>query len=163
MGSTDRAARWRRPALSRSDCDRMLCHDALVNTAYRVVAFTGLLHGISISDSECITLKSCSSFDLTAAYRMGYKLVDGRVTKTLKGKEQDIEEESAEDDNGTGDDKDSQAEPMDAQGDDEDAVEDQAPQGPAPTLRDFITGQMAQLQNQLTMGFNHLNARLDHV
>ncbi|MQM20043.1 hypothetical protein Taro_053057 [Colocasia esculenta] len=40
-GSTDRAARSRRPVLSRSDRDGTLYRDAPMNAAYRAVAFTG--------------------------------------------------------------------------------------------------------------------------
>ncbi|MQL72952.1 hypothetical protein Taro_005279, partial [Colocasia esculenta] len=98
--------------------------------------------------------------------RMGYKLVDGRVTRTLKGKEQDIEEESAEDVDDADDvedDEDSQPEPMDAQGGDEDALEDQAPPAQAPSLQDFLASQMAQMQQSITTGFDHLNARFDQL
>ncbi|MQL84536.1 hypothetical protein Taro_017044 [Colocasia esculenta] len=68
-----------------------------------------------------------------------------RVTRTLKGQAPDVVQESDSDDEDDGDDEDSQAEPMDAQGDDDAVAEDQAPQDPAPSLRDFIAGQMAQL------------------
>ncbi|MQM10018.1 hypothetical protein Taro_042903, partial [Colocasia esculenta] len=86
--------------------------------------------------------------------------MDGRVTRTLTGQVPDVEEVSAKDDD---DDEDSQAEPMDAQGDDREDAEDRAPLAPAQSLQDFITGQMAQLQNQITTGFEHHNNHLDHV
>ncbi|MQM08450.1 hypothetical protein Taro_041306 [Colocasia esculenta] len=55
-GSKDRAARLRRPALSQSDHDGMLCHDDPVKAAYQAVTVTGsvpesdrehALHGIT--------------------------------------------------------------------------------------------------------------------
>ncbi|MQL72539.1 hypothetical protein Taro_004872 [Colocasia esculenta] len=120
--------------------------------------------GIPISDSECTTLKSRSSFDLTAAHRMSYKLVDGRVTKTLKGKVQEVDEESGDDEAG---DDDSQPEPMDTQGDDvdndDDVPDDQAPPAQAPSLRDFLAGQLTQMQQQITTSFDQLNVRLDQL
>ncbi|MQM15872.1 hypothetical protein Taro_048824 [Colocasia esculenta] len=47
--------------------------------------------GIDIPDSECITLNSRSSFDLTVAHRMGYKLIDGVVTRVISQKTQSSE------------------------------------------------------------------------
>ncbi|MQM00704.1 hypothetical protein Taro_033447 [Colocasia esculenta] len=75
-----------------------------------------------------------NSFDLIAIHRIGYKLLDGRVIRTLKGQTPEVAPESDEDAEGDDDDEDSQVEPMDAQGDDDDAAEDQATQGPTPSL-----------------------------
>ncbi|MQL98713.1 hypothetical protein Taro_031428 [Colocasia esculenta] len=92
-------------------------------------------------------------FDLTAVHHMGYKFVDGIVTRTLKG-QVGVEEEFADDaDDDAG--EDSQDDPMDAPGANHEDAEDQAPQDPAQSLRDLITGQMAQLQDQ---DFERLNA-----
>ncbi|MQM04467.1 hypothetical protein Taro_037264 [Colocasia esculenta] len=88
-----------------------------------------LFIGIPIHDHELVTVMSRSAFDLTAIHRMGYKFVDGIVTRTLKGTIPNVEEDSAE----------------------------------APSLWDFIAGQMAQLQLQFTTGSEHLNTRLNHV
>ncbi|MQM14475.1 hypothetical protein Taro_047406, partial [Colocasia esculenta] len=90
---------------------------------------------------------------------MGYKLLNGVVTGELKGKEQATDDDESNEDDA---DEDSQSEPMDAQGDEADvAADDQAPD--EPSLRDFISAQMAQMQLQMTTGFEHLTARLDHV
>ncbi|MQM06733.1 hypothetical protein Taro_039560, partial [Colocasia esculenta] len=65
----------------------------------RLITSLLLFIGIHIRDSELVVLKSRSAFDLTAAHRMGYKLLDGVVTRELKGKEQATDEdESNEDD-----------------------------------------------------------------
>ncbi|MQL89775.1 hypothetical protein Taro_022360 [Colocasia esculenta] len=118
-----------------------------------------LFIGIHIPNCELVTLKSRSGFNLTAAHRMGYKLLDGVVTRELKGKEQATDEDESNEDDV---DEDSQSEPMDAQGDEADVVaDDQAPD--EPSLRDFISAQMAQMQLQMITVFEHLNARLDHV
>ncbi|MQL88322.1 hypothetical protein Taro_020878 [Colocasia esculenta] len=133
--------------------------------AYPITSLLSFI-GIPISDAECITLKSRSAFDLTATHRMGYKLIDGRVIMTLKGKEQDIDKESAEDAEAVedaDDGEDSQPKPMDAQGGNEDALEEQAPPAQEPSLRDFIAGQIAQIQQSITTGFDHLSARFDQL
>ncbi|MQL73688.1 hypothetical protein Taro_006054 [Colocasia esculenta] len=83
---------------------------------------------VSLEDmfpGEFVDLKSRSSFDLTAAHRMSYKLVDGKVTRDLKGKEQVVEEEDFEDEESGV--EVFHVEPMDAQGDEDDDVEDQTP------------------------------------
>ena len=116
--------------------------------------------GISIPDSECVSLNSRNSFDITAASRMGYKLVDGVVTRELKGKapaaaededfigadDQVDDEEDAEEG-----DEDSQSEPLDAPGDAGVGVAVQ------PSIRDLL----AQLQVQMTQGFERLHERMD--
>ncbi|MQM07636.1 hypothetical protein Taro_040476 [Colocasia esculenta] len=102
--------------------------------------------------------QSCSAFDLTAAHQMGYKLIAGRVTRTLKGQEPDVEEESAEDEES---DEDSHLEHMDAQGDAEDVHDAPIPQDAAQDIRDFIAGQMAQMQQLFTTGFDQLNTKVD--
>ncbi|MQL77524.1 hypothetical protein Taro_009944, partial [Colocasia esculenta] len=112
--------------------------------------------GIPIPDSECVSLNSRNNFDLTAAHRMGYKMVDGVVTRELKGKapaaamDEDTEEDEAPGDEDDAD-EDSQSAPLDVPGDvaSDDAAE--------PSLRNLI----AQLQLQMTTGFNMLNARMD--
>ncbi|MQL86869.1 hypothetical protein Taro_019402 [Colocasia esculenta] len=81
-----------------------------------------LFIGIHIPKGEMVDLKSRSSFDLTTAHRMGYKLIDGKVTWELKSKEQAVEEEDLEDEESS--DEASHAEPMDAQGDDDEDAED---------------------------------------
>ncbi|MQM16460.1 hypothetical protein Taro_049417 [Colocasia esculenta] len=112
--------------------------------------------GIPIPDSECVSLNSRNSFDITAATRMGYKLLDGVVTRELKGKAPAAaeDEDSIVDADQTAneeDDEDCQSEPLDAPGD---AGVDVAAQ---PSIRNLI----AQLQVQMTHGFERLNARMD--
>ncbi|MQL91061.1 hypothetical protein Taro_023666 [Colocasia esculenta] len=99
--------------------------------------------GINIPDSECVQLNSRSSFDLTAAHRMGYKLVDGVVTRELKGKapaaamDEDQEDDANDDDHDEEADEDSQSEPLDALGDDVSvAASDSAAK---PSVRDLLT------------------------
>ena len=126
--------------------------------------------GINIPDSECVQLNSRSSFDLTAAHRMGYKLVDGVVTRELKGKgpaaamdEDQEDDENADDhDEDVGDhdeeaDEDSQSEPLDAPGDD--ISIDASDSAAEPSVRDLL----AQLQPQMSTGFDKLHACLDTV
>ncbi|MQM02852.1 hypothetical protein Taro_035624 [Colocasia esculenta] len=52
---------------------------------------------INIPEGELVTLKSRNAYDLTVAHRMGYKLVAGRVTRTLNGQEPDEDEEYDDD------------------------------------------------------------------
>ncbi|MQL87571.1 hypothetical protein Taro_020117 [Colocasia esculenta] len=109
-----------------------------------------LFIGIHILKGELVDLKSRSSFDLTATHRMGYKLVDGKVSRDLKGKEKDVEEEDFEDEESG--DEDSHAEPMDAQGDDDNDVEDQlnARFDHVDTRMDALADTHVQIQHRLT-------------
>ncbi|MQM16538.1 hypothetical protein Taro_049496 [Colocasia esculenta] len=119
--------------------------------------------GIDIPDSECITLNSRNSFVLTVAHRMGYKLIDGVVTRELKGKapavamdvnrEVDAADANAANDDEEADDEDSQSEPLDAPGDNASNADVE------PSLRDLL----AQMQLQMSTGFDKLHARLDTV
>ncbi|MQL83218.1 hypothetical protein Taro_015704 [Colocasia esculenta] len=111
-----------------------------------------------------INLREIALGDLYTKARGRYKMLDGVVTRDLKGKAQADEEDEADEDEANEDDadEDSQSEPMDAQGDEADAAADeQAPD--EPSLQDFITAQMVQMQLHMTTGFDHLNARLDNV
>ncbi|MQM18405.1 hypothetical protein Taro_051396 [Colocasia esculenta] len=109
--------------------------------------------GINILDSECVELNSPSSFDLTAAHRMGYKQIDGVVTQELKGKapaaamDEDREDDEDDDDHDEEADEDSQSEPLDAPGDDVSVA-----------ASDSL---LAQLQLQMSTGFDKLHACLD--
>ncbi|MQL74945.1 hypothetical protein Taro_007313 [Colocasia esculenta] len=122
---------------------------------------------IQIPYAEMTPLKSRSSYDLTAAQRMGYKMVDGIVSHDLKGKGpsivvgdgEDEEDEEVEDEDEAEDQEaeDSQSEPVHAPGDgDSIAAGDTATE---PSIRDLI----AQLQIQMSTGFANLNERLDTV
>ncbi|MQM08783.1 hypothetical protein Taro_041644 [Colocasia esculenta] len=117
------------------------------------------------ADAEMTPLKSRSSYDLTAAQRMGYKMVDGIVTRDLKGKGPAIvmgdgEDEVHDEDEDEAEDQeveDSQSEPVDALGDgDSIAAGDTSTE---PSIRDLI----AQLQIQMSTGFAKLNEQLDTV
>ncbi|MQL98081.1 hypothetical protein Taro_030783 [Colocasia esculenta] len=120
---------------------------------------------IPILKEEMTALNSRSSYDLTAVQRMGYKMVDGVVTRNLKGKGpavavgdgEDEEEDEDEDGDEEQDTEDSQSEPLDAPGDgDRIAAGDIATE---PSIRELL----AQLQVQITTGFATLNDRLDIV
>ncbi|MQL68656.1 hypothetical protein Taro_000925 [Colocasia esculenta] len=92
-----------------------------------------LFIGIQIPKEEMTVLKSRSSYDLTAAHRMGYKMVDGIVTRDLKGKGaagDDGDDEEDEDVDGA-EDEDYQSEPLDALGD---ATADL----PEPSIRELL-------------------------
>ncbi|MQM12920.1 hypothetical protein Taro_045841 [Colocasia esculenta] len=119
--------------------------------------------GIDIPDSECITLNSRISFDLTTAHIMGYKLIDGVVTPELKGKapaiamdvdhEIDAADANAVDDDEEADDEDSQSESLDAPGDSASDADVES------SLRDLL----AQMQLQMSTRFDKLHAHLDTV
>ncbi|MQM02968.1 hypothetical protein Taro_035739 [Colocasia esculenta] len=97
-------------APSRSSCNLATSTSCLWNTFF--------------PDAEMTPLKSRSSYDLTAAHRMGYKMVDGIVTRDLKGKgpaivvgdgeDEEDEEDKDEDEAEDQDAEDSQSEPVDA-------------------------------------------------
>ncbi|MQL87184.1 hypothetical protein Taro_019728 [Colocasia esculenta] len=119
---------------------------------------------IHIPKEEMTALKSRSSYDLTAAQRMDYKMVDGIMTRDLKGKGQATVEGDGEDEEGANEDEaedqeaeDSQSKPIDGPGDgDSIAAGDTVTE---PSIRDLI----AQLQIQMSTGFAKLNDRLDTV
>ncbi|MQL72989.1 hypothetical protein Taro_005331 [Colocasia esculenta] len=121
---------------------------------------------IPIPKEEMTILKSRSSYDLTTAQRMGYKMVDGIVTRDLKGKgqaiaegdDEDVEdEEAANDDDAEDEVENSQSEPVDAPGDADSIVAGDTTT--EPSIRDLI----AHLQIQMSTGFAKLNDRLDTV
>ncbi|MQL78872.1 hypothetical protein Taro_011293 [Colocasia esculenta] len=116
--------------------------------------------GVNIPEGELVTLKFHNSYDLTATHQMGYKLIDGKVIRALKGQEPDVEEESAEDE---GSDEDSHAEPMDAQGGDADVPDVPAPQVAAPDIQSFMADQLAQMTQLFTTRFDQLNTRMDNL
>ncbi|MQL86503.1 hypothetical protein Taro_019038 [Colocasia esculenta] len=108
------------------------------------------------------SLEVDQSFDLTAAHRMGYKLVDGVVTRELKGKapadaEEDIVEE--EDENLADDAEDDEDEDSGSGSHGMPGVEIVSDAPAQPSIRDFL----AQLQLQMSIGFEQLNTRLDTV
>ncbi|MQM16858.1 hypothetical protein Taro_049819 [Colocasia esculenta] len=116
-----------------------------------------ILIGIPIPSSEPVSLKSRSAFDLTAAHRMGYKFVDGVVTRTLKGKEQQGVEESydEEDNEDNEDNEESDEEPQDEQMPDQPQEFGDVPMPQEQSLRDYL----AQLHQQMTSEFAQLNTR----
>ncbi|MQM09133.1 hypothetical protein Taro_041998 [Colocasia esculenta] len=78
-GSTDRAARSRRPGLSRSDHDGTFCRDAPVNAAYRAITFTG---SVPESDKESTTLVVFEVW-VTRAFFFPHFLLSSSPTFTL--------------------------------------------------------------------------------
>ncbi|MQL88921.1 hypothetical protein Taro_021490 [Colocasia esculenta] len=120
-----------------------------------------LFLGIIIPEGEMTVLPARSSYDLTAAQRMGYKFMDGVVTRDLKGKSQavPVDDEEADEaadeevDENEVEEEDSQYGPLDAPGDDahDVAVE--------PSIRELL----AQLQLQMSTGFERLNHRMDRL
>ncbi|MQL70151.1 hypothetical protein Taro_002455 [Colocasia esculenta] len=114
-----------------------------------------LFIGIQIPDSELVTLKSCDAFDLTAAHQIGYKLVDGRVTRTLKGKE---DESSGDEDNAD----DADQAPMEVQNDTHTEIPDApAPKDDTPDLRANLNDQFVQLHARLDQLTEHVDTRVD--
>ena len=117
--------------------------------------------GIPIPPSELISLKSRSAFDLTAANRMGYKIVDGVVTRTLKGKEPqgaDVstgEEDNEDDEANEGSDEDPQDEQMPDQAQEFDDV----PVPPQQSVHDYL----AQIHQEMISGFAQMTSRFDQV
>ncbi|MQM08018.1 hypothetical protein Taro_040868 [Colocasia esculenta] len=107
---------------------------------------------------EIVSLKTRNAYDITTAHRMGYKMIDGRVTRTLKGQEPEAEEDSEDDEDS---DADSHPEPMDVQGGDEGPHAEQVPPAAPHDIRDFMDDQMARLTQHFNARFDHLNTRMD--
>ncbi|MQL98975.1 hypothetical protein Taro_031690 [Colocasia esculenta] len=151
-------------AVSALDAEARALRDSLKTCCNKgfldIMVETDSLILMQIVTGELVTLKSHNSYDLTAAHQMGYKLIDGRVTKALKGQEPDVEEESVEDE---GSDEDSHAEPMDAQGGDADVPVAPAPQVAALDIETFMADQLAQMTQLFTARFDQLNMRMDNL
>ncbi|MQM18330.1 hypothetical protein Taro_051319 [Colocasia esculenta] len=83
---------------------------------------------VSSSESErceTVTLKIRCAYDIATANRMGYKMVEGRVTRTLKGQEAAEEDEDSEEEDNSEEEEQSE-ENMDISGGNEDVPDIQS-------------------------------------
>ncbi|MQM07577.1 hypothetical protein Taro_040418 [Colocasia esculenta] len=125
-----------------------------------VYPMTSLLSfdGIQFTPGELVTLKTRNAYDITTTHRMGYKMVDGRVTRTLKGQESDAEEDTEDDEESEAD---SHLEPMDVQGGDDGPNAEQVPPAAPQDIWDFMADQMALLTKHFNARYDQLNTRMD--
>ncbi|MQM15699.1 hypothetical protein Taro_048651 [Colocasia esculenta] len=121
--------------------------------------------GVSLTANEVITLKSRSAYDITTATRMGYKMINGRVHRTLKGQadeeqeDEDTEEATEQDDEDVGANEAHIDIPQEVHQDIPTAS--QVPM--SGDLKEFIVEQFNQLQSTLTQKLDQLNNRMEAI
>ncbi|MQL85019.1 hypothetical protein Taro_017550 [Colocasia esculenta] len=143
----------------------------------RYVNFASLedmFEGLEDLAGDTVSLKPRCAYNLATAKRMGYKMVEGRVTRTLKGQEAAEEDEDSEEEDISEEEEESE-ENMDISGGNEDVPYipsepdiQSASQVPlSQDMKDFISEQLLQCQTRITQHINtqfgELNQHLDQL
>ncbi|MQL93677.1 hypothetical protein Taro_026322 [Colocasia esculenta] len=118
---------------------------------------------VSLTPNKVITLKSRSAYDINTATRMGYRMINGRVHRTLKGQENEQQKDEGREEDG----EDVGADEASEEDDIHQEVHPHIPTtSQVPTsgdLKEFFAEQFTQLQRNLRYEFDHLNNRMNAI